>query len=117
MLKKSIIGLALGIVTGLFGVAAHAGFSDVALLGLFLALVFVAAGAWFTIEWFDTIAWLAYLIALFAVTAFLLFLPHAGDILITPQKWVSEVYIVLAPIAAVIPAFLVTWIDKKNAKQ
>lgn len=114
--KKGMIGLVLGVVTGLFGVAAHAGFVDIAFLGLFFALVLVAAGAWFTIEWFGAISWLVYLIALFAVTAFLFFLPHAGDILITPQKWVSEVYIVLAPIAAIIPALLVTRADKKNAK-
>ena len=115
MLKNGLIGLVIGVVTGLFGVAAHAGFVDVALLGLFFALVLVGAGAWFTIEWFHTVAWLAYLIAIFAVTAFLLLVPHAGDILVTPQKWVSQVYLVLAPIAAIIPAFLVTWADKKNA--
>ncbi|MBR6459818.1 MAG: hypothetical protein IKS49_06680 [Actinomycetaceae bacterium] len=117
MVKKILIGLILGVLTGLLGVAAHAGFVDIALLGLFLALVFVAAGAWFTIEWFDTIGWLVYLIALFAVTAFLLFAPPAGDMLVTPQKWVSEAYVVLAPIAAIIPAVLVTWINSRRCEE
>lgn len=113
MVKKGIIGFAIGVVAGLFGVAAHAGFMGVTLLGFFFALVLVAAGGWFTIEWFGTAGWLTYLIALFTVTAFLLLLPHTSDIFVTPQKWVSQVYIVLAPIAVIIPALLVTWMDKK----
>ena len=117
MLKNGLIGLGVGVVTGLFGVAAHAGFVDTPILGLFFAVLLVGAGAWFTVEWFDVFAWLVYLIAIFAVTTFFLLVPHASDILVTPEKWVSEVYIVLAPIAAIIPAVFVMKAHKKNTSQ
>ncbi|MBR5950156.1 MAG: hypothetical protein IKZ87_01855 [Actinomycetaceae bacterium] len=116
MIKKGISGLGIGVVTGLFGVASHAGFVDMAILGLFFALALVAAGAWFTIEWFDTLGWLAYLLACVGVTLFLLLIPHTPDVLVAPQKWASQAYIVLVPIVAALPAFFVTRAEKATEK-
>ena len=116
-MKNSLIGLAIGLVTGLVGVAAHAGFVDMPILGLAFAVILVATGAWFTIEWFDIAGWFTYLIVIFVVTAFLLLFPHSSDIIVSPTVWVSQAYIVLAPLAAAIPGLLVTRANKKNASQ
>lgn len=116
-MKNSLVGLAVALVTGMVGVAAHAGFVDMPILGLFFAVILVAAGAWFTIEWFDTAGWLTYLIVIFAVTAFLLLFPRSSDVVVSPSVWVSQAYTVLAPLAAAIPGLLVTRANKKNDAQ
>ena len=116
MLKKVLVGLVVGVVTGLFGVAAHAGFVDTPAMGLFFALLLVAVGGWFMIEWFESAGWFVYLIAVFAVAVFVLAVPHSSDILTTPDEWVSYAYIILAPIVAIIPAFLVARADRRHGE-
>lgn len=117
MLKNSLVGVLVGLLTGMVGVAVHAGFVDMPILGLVFAVLLVAVGAWFVIEWFSTFGWFAYLVVIFVVTAFLLLFPHSSDMLVSPSVWVSQVYTVLAPLAAAIPGLLVTRAHKKNDEQ
>ncbi|MCI1674900.1 MAG: hypothetical protein LKJ57_07515 [Ancrocorticia sp.] len=104
---RFLLGAILGAFVGALGGVVYAGPVDLPIVGLVLAAAIVASGAWFLLDWKDRVAWGGYAIAVTAMTFYLLMRGQGVDALVVPDMWPAETWLVVAPIAAVVPAFIV----------
>lgn len=102
-----VLGILGGTVVGALGCIVYAGPLDMPVVGLLLAAVIVASGAWFLLEWGKRTAWVGYIIAVSAVTVYLLMMGNGNDGVVVPSMWPSEVWLIVAPVMTILPAILV----------
>ena len=99
-------GAILGFFVGILGCVVHGGLVDLPIVGLVLATAMVAAGSWFLIELGKVSAWLTYFAGVTVATFWLLLFPTGNDALVLVEYWPSEAWLVLAPLSALVPRFV-----------
>ena len=99
---RFVLGLLGGAIVGAIGCVVYAGPLDLPIVGLILATAIVASGAWFVLEWGRASAWGGYTVAVAAMTFFLLMRDQNTDALVVPDMWPAEVWLILAPFAAIV---------------
>ncbi|MGO1590517.1 MAG: hypothetical protein ACTHW1_03125 [Ancrocorticia sp.] len=106
-LLQGVLGAIGGLLVGALAAVTYAGPLGMPILGLLVATVLVAAGAWFLLAWGKRAAWLGYAIGIIAVTFWLFMAPPATDTIMSVYRWASDAWFVLAPASALIPGFIV----------
>ena len=102
-MKNVIAGAFLGIFAGALGVIVHGGFLAFPPAGLVLAGFLVASGAWFTAESFKVAGWVTYVFAASIISGILLVTPFGGDVFVSPVGWLSQTWLVLGALSAIVP--------------
>ena len=106
-LLQGFLGLIGGLLVGALGAVTYPGPLDMPVLGLLVSIVLVAAGAWFLLEWDKRTAWIGYAIGTTVATFWLLIAPPATDTVLSVYTWASDAWLILAPLSALVPAFMV----------
>lgn len=115
-MKNGVVGCVVGVIVGALGVAVHAGFVDVPVFGPIIGAILLAAGAWFVDEWFSTTGWLTYLLGSIGVTLALLLGWWGDDIPVVPTTWVTYAWLVVAPVAVLVPRAIGWWRRRKKGE-
>lgn len=110
---KILAGFSGGFFVGVLGVAVHAGPVDKPIIGLLLGFIMIASGSWFLLANGWDLAWLGALVAVAAATVWLLMFPPANDSFISVDQWVSQVWLLLAPVAVLLPA---AWVSGRKGR-
>ncbi|MDO4887804.1 MAG: hypothetical protein Q3979_03745 [Actinomycetaceae bacterium] len=105
----TVAGFAAGFVVGLLATVVHPGPVDMPVVGLALSCAIVACGSWFMLESGWVRAWLGAVVGVAAAAIWLLMAPPGDDSFISVSGWVSNVWLFLAPMSAVVPAL---WASK-----
>lgn len=109
-------GAVLGFVAGVIGMVAHAGPIDMPIIGLVVASLLVASGAWFAYELGRVWSWIPYILTVLAVTYWLTYAPPANDILLSVTGWASETWLVLSVVASMLPALLASVYERRRKR-
>ena len=98
------LGLLAGALVGILATIVHAGPVDMPIAGLALASGMVAAGAWFMVECGWVTAWFAASVGVAGAAVWLLMYPPNNDSFVSTDQWVSQLWLFLAPVSAIVPA-------------
>ncbi|MFY9262253.1 MAG: hypothetical protein GX483_05770 [Actinomycetaceae bacterium] len=109
-----IISLILGGFSGVVGMIAHAGPLDQPLIGLALASVLVAVGAWLARVRYGASGGTAYVIGVVGVTLWLSYAPPADDTLIA-VPWAAQVWVFLSALSAGAGLLIALVVDRRSS--
>lgn len=109
-------GVVLGFVAGVIGMVAHAGPIDMPIIGLVVATLLVASGAWFVYELGRGWSWIPYVLTVLAVTYWLTYAPPANDILLSVTGWASETWLVLSVVGSILPALVASIFERRRRR-
>lgn len=104
---QGVLGAITGLLVGALAAVTYPGPLNMPVLGLLVAAVLVAGGAWFLLEWGKRVAWGWYAIGVIAATLWLFMAPPATDTVMSVYRWASDVWLFLAPVCSIVPAFFV----------
>lgn len=111
---QMILGLLGGAVVGILATIVHAGPVDMPIVGLALSSAIVATGAWFMIECGWITAWLAAAVGVAGTAVWLLMYPPSNDSFVSADQWVSQFWLFLAPVSAIVPA---GWVRARRGEE
>ncbi|WP_126416113.1 hypothetical protein [Trueperella bialowiezensis] len=109
------LGTLAGAATGLLCTVVYSGPLGLPVVGLVLAFVIVASGAWAMWEWCGVRTWVPYVLGVFAVTIVFFYAPPSDDLLIGTSPY-AELWIVLSALAAVLPVFVLNSMRRRRAR-
>ncbi|MBE6483207.1 MAG: hypothetical protein E7Z96_00260 [Actinomycetaceae bacterium] len=103
------LGVLGGLLVGMLATVVHSGPVDLPVVGLVLATGLVASGTWFLLEWKKPYVWLGYAPGVIGATIWLLMFPPVNDSVLSVDQWVSQLWLILAPVAALVPSLLLAY--------
>lgn len=110
----AIAALVAGAVSAILGIVVYPGPLDLPVVGLVLAAAIVGSGAWAMWEWRTISTWVPYTIAVLITTIFFMYFPPSDDALAAGEPIYSNIWVVLAALAAVVPGILAMRADNKR---
>ncbi|MCF2705961.1 hypothetical protein I6E29_01585 [Arcanobacterium haemolyticum] len=110
---KLLAGLVMGALVGAVACVVHGGPVDLPLVGLVLACAIVASGAWFLAETGRLLVWSGYVIGVVGAAIVLLMVVPTNDGLVVMERWPSEVWLIAAPLSAILPLGVLSRSTKK----